>query len=242
MIRDGYTTKAYQIEALRLMIEEANRVAVELRLNESLPITRSNIVDGFVAPFGFAVTSRSVGRIGTTNYQYMMNAAERFSGLVIAHYEIVCRDYTLNGPRLANRFNSNQVYQMGAHWLRAARMDVDALNRDCYVTIKASYSRNAYLGFGDSAVVPIYSVAWATNEDKTEPFSHYYASKADVEVYAPTDTLLQFNVYDPKYILRPPLVFTNLADLVGGTNILALTNFPHYKTNNMKVVSWPYTH
>jgi len=40
-----FTTKAYQDEALRLMIKEANKVAQELGLREQLPISRSNLIE-----------------------------------------------------------------------------------------------------------------------------------------------------------------------------------------------------
>lgn len=37
-----FTTKAYHDEALRLVLQEANRVAAELRLPEKLPITEAD--------------------------------------------------------------------------------------------------------------------------------------------------------------------------------------------------------
>jgi len=52
-------------------------------------------------------------------------------------------------------------------------------------------------------------------------------SVADVELFLPTKKLLQLDVDDPKYILRKPLVFTNLASLFPGTGrVTGFTNFP----------------
>jgi hypothetical protein len=50
---------------------------------------------------------------------------------------------------------------------------------------------------------------------------------AYVTLFAPTKTLLQLKVYDPKYILRKPLAFTNLAALFPDTNAptVVMTNW-----------------
>jgi hypothetical protein len=40
-----FTTKAYHDEAFRLVLQEANRVAAELRLPEKLPITEADLVE-----------------------------------------------------------------------------------------------------------------------------------------------------------------------------------------------------
>jgi hypothetical protein len=59
---------------------------------------------------------------------------------------------------------------------------------------------------------PIYIVSWLP-KDKP-PFSA--GGVASVELFSPTKTLLSLSVDDPKYILRPPIVFTNLAALFPG--------------------------
>ena len=45
-----------------------------------------------------------------------------------------------------------------------------------------------------------------------------------VQLFAPTKTLLQMHVEDPKYIFRGPIIFTNLAKLLSRTNAPAQTN------------------
>src|SRR2546427_13260880 len=61
------TTEAYQVEASRLLIEEANRVAQELTLPEQLPIRRSSLVGIFIPPpqMGRLV---GIGNLSTSNY------------------------------------------------------------------------------------------------------------------------------------------------------------------------------
>src|SRR5271157_4076038 len=66
----SYTTEAYRQEALRLVIEEANRVAKDLNLPEVLPITETNVVGGFISPFGFAYAHGGIGRVVTKKYDY----------------------------------------------------------------------------------------------------------------------------------------------------------------------------
>jgi hypothetical protein len=42
-------------------------------------------------------------------------------------------------------------------------------------------------------------------------------SAASVRLFAPTNALLQLRVEDPKYILRKPLLFTDLSALISQT-------------------------
>jgi hypothetical protein len=64
--------------------------------------------------------------------------------------------------------------------------------------------------------VPVYDVGWSRGE----------AGVASVRVFTPTKQLLQLRVEDPNYIMRSPLVFTNLADLLSQTNEPAVTHTP----------------
>ncbi len=45
-----YTTSAYRLEALKLVLEEANKLARELNLAENLPIVQSNLVESYISP------------------------------------------------------------------------------------------------------------------------------------------------------------------------------------------------
>src|SRR5882672_8698979 len=64
-----FTTQAYQAEASRLLIEEANRVARELGLSEQLPITRSNLTGIYIPPPRMARVV-GIGNLSTSNYTY----------------------------------------------------------------------------------------------------------------------------------------------------------------------------
>jgi len=91
------------------------------------------------------------------------------------------------------------------------------LNRDGVLHIELS--TDMLPGFEESQekktrtkISPIYYVSWLS-KGKVQPSA---GSLASVELYLPTKTLLQLNVYDSKYILRPPLMFTNLEALFPG--------------------------
>jgi hypothetical protein len=66
-IEPMFTTPAFQEEGLRLVIDEANKVARDLRLPESLPITRTNLTHAFIAPFGYTFIRKRLGNVTTSN-------------------------------------------------------------------------------------------------------------------------------------------------------------------------------
>jgi hypothetical protein len=231
-----YTTDAYRREALRLLIEEANAVARDMNLPETLPITESDVVVGFICPFGFGYKDQSIGRITTKNYDYGVTVANRFSALGVANYDDVCRQCRASAMWPTNRVDTAGAYRMAVEFLAAAHMDVAALNRDCHVTSEVNSLWN---GFREGQVlrsqtfVPIYDVFWQTVTNREDLSAYIPGQKALVEVFTPTQTLLQLSVTDPKYILRQPAVFKNLAELVGGTNIIALAYQPY--TNKVRI-------
>jgi len=222
-IEPSFTTRAFQKEALRLVIEEANTVARELNLPEKLPITTSNVVHGFVGPFGYSFMEKRIGNITTKIYSYGAEQGNKFSDLTIANYDGHGFEYRDKYQWPVSRIDTNAAYQLATQWLAAAHMDVEALNRDCRVQCKVDETFNG-LKPGEQphgTFAPIYWVHWL-------PRSNQPGSVAYVTLFAPTKTLLQLTVYDPKYILRKPLVFTNLAALFPATNapIVVMTNWP----------------
>ena len=92
-------------------------------------------------------------------------------------------------------------------------MDVKKLNHDCDVKIEISEFWNG-LRPGEKMTkefVPIYDVSWLPRDHDL-----LLGGGAMVELYLPTKKLIQLSVYDPKYILRKPIVFTNLPALFPG--------------------------
>jgi len=218
-----YTTKAYQEECLRLITEEGSKVARELELPESIPIVKANLTHAFIAPFGYTYLRRSLGNITTSNYWYNHKCDFKFSDVSINKLDQRCREYMDKYQLPIKQFETNSPYQLATQWLTAVHMDVSGLNRDYDVRVAIDgYWNGVPMGdLPEKKFTPIYVVSWLT---KGQP--HYSAGGgASVELFLPTKTLLRLSVDDSKYILRPPIVFTNLSELFPGKGTIT-TNWP----------------
>jgi hypothetical protein len=205
----NFTTAAYQKEAVRLVIEEANRVAQQLNLPENLPITQSNLVEAFVSPPQMAKIG--FGNITTSNYTYYVTVGDKFSYLEKHFSDVMNKDYAeLKAQYLwpMSRMDTNAAFQSATQWLAAASMDVEAINRDCNVHVEALTPE----GKGGAHFVPLYRVYW------TEKKGNGFTPAASVEFLEPTKTLRQLRVNKTEYILRQPLQVANLDFLLSQTN------------------------
>lgn len=213
-----FTTPAYRSEALHFIIEGANHVAQDLHLQETLPITESNLVSYYIPPPRLAQRMGAIGNITTANYTYYFSVGNKFSFLTKTGLE---KDYTkLRKDYLwpVSKMNTNAAYQMAVKFLSDASMDVQALNKDCNVHILA------FTPEGDNGkhFVPVYWVYWS------KPDQEGRGSMASVELFAPTKSIRQLRVEDSKYILRQPLQITNLDFLLSQTN--ASGEVKHHRT------------
>jgi hypothetical protein len=220
-----FTTKAFQEDALRLVIQEANQVARDLDLPERLPIAEASLIHSFVGPFGFTYMEKAVGNVTTTNYSYAVGRGYKFSDLTINNLDGRCLAYRRRYQVPVTQLDTNTPYQLATQWLATLRMDVQALNAECEVQTEIDRYWND-LKPGEeftktnATFVPIYFVSWLSTNRAEE-----FRGKAQVHLFLPTKTLLQLDVMDAKYILRPSLVFTNLAALFPGQATVA-TNWP----------------
>lgn len=209
-----FTSRAYHKEAAKLVTQEANQVALELHLPEELPITESNS-EPYISPFGFAYVHRMIGTVTTTNYIYYISLEDKFSYLEGTHQLEDCRKYLAGYTWPINQSDTNSAYQLATQWLTSVHMDVAALNHDCRVNVSVD---NTYVQAPPGRFVPIYYISWTPKKGRSP-------AAADVRLFTPTKALLQLRVEDPKYILREPLTFTNLADLFPGVAPIH-TNYP----------------
>lgn len=221
-----FSTPQYQRAAAQLVLQEANRVAEEMRLPEEvLPITETNVLALHTYPFGFSYSENSMGGVArTSNYVYMVSKENKFSGLAVADYDQTCLRLAKTLVPL-DQMDTNAAYQLATQWLATVSMDVAGLNRDCkpHAAVSAYWSGLGKLGrVPTKAFAPIYFIWWTTPENDSSGFGDV----AYVELFLPTKKLVQLHVYDPKYILRQPLVFTNLDSLFPGTG--RVTVFPKY--------------
>lgn len=79
-------TKAYQREVRRLMIEEVNRVARDLKLSENLPITITNC-SAYIGFPGHYINRWELGTIDSAYYAYYLVAGRTVSGIDMKHWE-----------------------------------------------------------------------------------------------------------------------------------------------------------
>lgn len=222
-----FTTPQYQRAAAHLLLEEVNRIAKDFSFpDEVLPITATNITKLHFYPFGFSYFLKSLGGlVCTSNYVYTVGHDNKFSGVVVANYDQVC--LKLQKTRLPlEQLDTNAAYQLATQWLATVSIDVTGLNRDCKPHIAVSPFWNGLAKLGQQPkkeFAPIYYVWWTSPKNDTE----HFGSAASVELFLPTKKIIQLYANDPKYVLRKPLVFTNLESLFPGTgSVTIFTNTP----------------
>ena len=192
------TTPAYRKEALRLVLEEANKAAKELKLPEALPITEGNLIAHFINHPRLKEYVQRIGNVTTSNYLYYVSTGDKFSGVVRTHYDEELSKAMEKYHWPLWKVNTNAAYQLATQWLAAVSMDVDGLNRDCRRSIDVCLpdEENRYF-------VPNYRISWSK---AGEPV-------ALVEVFLPTRTLRDLTIEESKYILRSPIVIHYWPDI-----------------------------
>jgi hypothetical protein len=202
------TAELYRKEALKLLIQEANEVAAELKLQEDLPITETNLVKFLILPLPGAKAWKAVGNVTTTNYVYYVSKDDKFCYLERTHQREDIRRWQFQYWWPIERMDTNAAYQLATQWLSACSMDVGALNRDCNLHIQAYTPQGMQKG---GHFLPLYMIYWTKGVEGN-------GSVASVSLFAPSNLLMQLRVEDPKYILRKPLVVTNLDLFLSQTN------------------------
>ncbi len=222
-LKSSFTSKAYHDEALRLVILEANEVAKELGLAEKLPIAKSDLKGAFISPFGYAYRKKKIGNITTSNYFYGVEQGNKFSNLAITDLDGHCFDYRKRYQLPIDEIDTNKAVSLATDYLAALRVDVQMLGRECNIVSEiSSFWNGVQRGEKPSLTtfVPIYDVFWLP-----KAHTNAFGDVAMVELFLPGKSVLQLTVYDEKYILRKPMIFTNLAILFPG-NAAIITNVP----------------
>lgn len=205
-----YNPPSYQKYILNLLIDEANRVAAELRLPERLPISETNLIDSYVTPPLLARGFRALGNISTINYSYYVSVGYRFSSLVKQGLQRDYLSFQMEYKWPISQLDTNAAYQLATRFLTAVRIDVDRLNRDCALQIDALMPQ----GKKGKRFVPLYWVYWVPKRFQAD------GCIASIELFLPKHLLLQMHISRAEYFLREPLVATN-ADL-GFANVKAV--------------------
>jgi hypothetical protein len=201
-----FSTEAYEREALRLIVKEANQAATELQLPEKLPITEKDLARVFITKYGMTENyPRVIGNIHTHDYGYFVSVDHKLSFIEGVDQDGDSIKWMAEYQWPVERIDTNSAFNLATQWLTAVHMDVEALNKECLIRI----STEAAISKGKSRskmFVPIYTVSWRSPEKRTRTFGNV----ASVKLFTPTKTLMSLRVLDSKYILRAPLIFTNL--------------------------------
>jgi hypothetical protein len=219
---EQFTTKAYQKEALRLVLHEANWAAMELNLPEKLPITTTGLFQVHISTYGFSrISTKPIGNVATKDYCYYVSLDHKLSFIEGTHQDQDALKWIAKYKWPLSQIDTNAPYQLAIQWLDAVSMDVAGLNRDCEVhVVPDRYWNNPKLH--QKTFVPIYEVYWLSPLNK----KNGYGDAASVRLFLPTKTLMSLRVENSKYILRPPITFTNLAELLSDTNRSIPLHFP----------------
>ena len=100
-----------------------------------------------------------------------------------------------------SQMNTNAALTLAKQWLKAASMDVTAMERDCRVEIQAWELGGQY--------VPLYRVQWLKGEEEVV---------ATVEVLEPEGLLQKLWVEKAEYVERDPLAVPNREKLLQVTS------------------------
>jgi len=199
-------SSGYRQVALKLILNEANAVARELNLEETLPITESNLIDSYISPPRMARLVPGFGNITTSNYIYYITVGNKFSFLEWTRLQeelpVLEKKYLLP----LDKMNTNAAYEIATQLLAKVSINVSALSRDCDAYIVPLVPT----GETGKHFVPIYTVYWQRKRE--------VGSAAEIEFLVPTKAVLALHVMKSEYILRKPLSVPNAEPLLSQTN------------------------
>jgi hypothetical protein len=183
----------YRAEVMRLLAEEASRVAGDLGLAERLPIKESDLTAAYIPPPDMARRLGAIGNISTSNYTYFMSVGNKFSFLDRANLQSERQKLKQKYQWPINKIDTNAAHDLATQLLARASMDVRAIERDCDVTVVPFRPEGAR----GEWFVPLYWVYWVKRgEDRPV---------ASVELVQPTRAVHQLRVERPEYIARKPV-------------------------------------
>jgi hypothetical protein len=201
-----FVPPTYRTEALRLIIDDANRTAQQLGLPEELPITETNMIGCYISPPRLARGAGTIGTVSTGHYLYAPFVAR---GFVVVRRDLEQQEAQMRAEYLwpTNRMDKATAYDDAVEILRKGDIAVNALNDNCVARVTTCIPEGQSNHF-----VPIYWVTWS--EKHPGPLSQ----GASVELFEPTKMILQLQVTGSRYILRKPLEVTNADFILSQTN------------------------
>lgn len=201
----------WQCEAVRFLVEEAASVARELQLPEPETITVTNSRITVLDTNWWSRPPRMVGNVITESFAYYFSIDCKLSFVESTKQHERIMEWSKMYEWEMEKLDTDAAIRLAERWLRAAHMDVDALNAEC-----ARYAEpNRYYNSGirGGYFIPIYDVRWSKKVGRRDK-----ESVASVSLLMPEKRLISLRVENPKYNLRPSFVCTNFPVLPKAEN------------------------
>lgn len=232
--RHGLTlhfTSAYDQAASHAMLDEANRLAQLLKLQEKTPIFETNVSAFLHAPVGF-IRSSQLGTLDTRDYAYYFLHGTTVTGFDYKQLNNAWEAFKGEYSWPISRLDTNKALGIATEIMTAAGMNAEALNHDCDADIRASMTEGAH----GSHFLPFYYVDWTVRDTNS---ASYRLPESDVPgswerpllptvdgkmVVAhltfldPTRLIGSFHIYDPKYLMRRSSENLDLVKLLAPEN------------------------
>lgn len=154
-------TPAYDQAAAHLMLDEADRLAQILKLQNKAPLHETTVWVFLENPVAF-IRGSHLGRLETENYVYIFQHGTTVTGFDYKGMNAAWEGFKSEYTWPINRLDTNKALGIANEIMTAAGMDADALNRDCQVDIRAAMTEAPH----GSHFLPFYYVDWyvpATN-------------------------------------------------------------------------------
>ena len=184
------------------MIDEANIYAGQLSLPEKLPLTAESVNEKFITPPRLAIGFGALGSFRTTSFSYGFGKGKHLSYITRLPKDKSKRPlYERMKPWAIDpsMVNTNAAYTTATQFLAKAFVDLPKLS-----SAKTSINPMTVLHMTTS----IYTVEW----------QRHGSPVVQVTFDAPKAELWALRVEDPEYILRAPLVVSDMDSLFSQTN------------------------
>ncbi|MBL9139757.1 MAG: hypothetical protein JNK85_28060 [Verrucomicrobiales bacterium] len=201
------TTPAYRDAAYKFLLSEANEAARRLQLDETIPITDTNVVEVYLSPPRLAKSTGAIGNLKTRKYIYCVARGHKLS-YVLKNFGDGPANTTRDYDELQSAYtwpltklDTNRATELARKWLDVVSVDLALLDRNGVLEVRAWTP--------GKSLVPLYWVVWRQGE----------TNLASVELFEPTASLRQLRVEDAKFLRRESFPRTNfsLVDIESST-------------------------
>ncbi len=202
----------YRQEALAVTLDEANRVAKALGLDEKQPITLDDVKEVYICPEYDAREQDGIANIHTANYGYYISRTNKLCYVDGLNHRADLRGYIERYKWPVSKVDTKAAYHTATQWLGAIEVDVARLTRECRVQIDYCSLGDADWAKGSNQMqsrffTPVYYLSWYRRSHNSQ------GAAASVIFCAPSGTLMQLRVDYAPYLGGRAVQMTNVVPL-----------------------------